>query len=175
MFKGCLGMLIQIPVFLGLFYVIRDFANGAVVMEEVYSFLTPWLGAFDADHVNTSFLGMDLLSNHNIVLTALAAVLVWAQSSIMKMTRPQQATPQMLPNGQAVPDMSKMMGFMNYFMVIMMGGLVWNMQSGVGLYIVTTTLFSVAQYGWKYRSLLGAKWQELTGKTSTPKPEIIGG
>ncbi|USN56767.1 MAG: hypothetical protein H6766_07240 [Candidatus Peribacteria bacterium] len=82
-------------------------------------------------HISTSFLGMDLLANHSIVLTALAAVLVWAQSSIMQMTRPQQSTPQTLPNGQATPDMSKMMGFMNYFMVIMMGGLVWNMQSGV--------------------------------------------
>lgn len=124
--------------------------------------------------VGTSFLGMDLLAKNNVILTLLAGVLVWAQSSLMKIARPQQTTPQTLPNGQTAPDMSKMMSFMNIFMVLMMGGLVWTMQNGVGLYIVTTTLFSVVQYGWKYRSLLEAKWQALTGKSSTPKPEIIG-
>jgi membrane protein insertase Oxa1/YidC/SpoIIIJ len=124
--------------------------------------------------VGTSFLGMDLLAKNNVILTLLAGFLVWAQSSLMKIARPQQTTPQTLPNGQPAPDMSKMMGFMNIFMVLMMGGLVWTMQNGVGLYIVTTTLFSVMQYGWKYRSLLEAKTQSLFGKSSTPKPEIIG-
>lgn len=166
-------MLIQIPVFLGLFYVIKDFADGSIVLGEVYSFLTPWLGALDRESINTSFFGMDLLANNNVLLTLLAGVFVFAQSSIMKMTRPQPKTPQTLPNGQPAPDMSKMMGFMNYFMVIMMAGLVWSMQNGVGLYIVTTTVFSVLQYGWKYRSLLQAKWAGLFGHSTTPKPEII--
>ena len=30
MFKGCLGMLIQIPVFLGLYHVIKNFSDVAV-------------------------------------------------------------------------------------------------------------------------------------------------
>ncbi len=90
------------------------------------------------------------------------------------MTRPAPATPQKLPNGQDAPDMSKMMGFMNYFMVIMMGGMVWTMPAGVGLYIITTTLVGVSQQVWKYRALLQAKFAGMTGKTSAPKPEIIG-
>lgn len=54
-----------------------------------------------------------------------------------------------------------------------MAGLVWSMEGGVGLYIVTTTLVAVLQYGRKYRSLLAAKFATLTGGKTTPKPEII--
>lgn len=34
---------------------------------------------------------------------------------------------------------------MNYFLVFMIGSFVYSMQAGVGLYIVTTTIFSVVQ------------------------------
>lgn len=62
---------------------------------------------------------------------------------------------------------------MNIFMVVMMAGLVWSMEGGVGLYIVTTTLVAVLQYGRKYRPLLAAKFATLTGGKTTPKPEVI--
>jgi len=38
------------------------------------------------------------------------------------------------------------------------------MQTGVGLYIVTTTIFSVAQYARQYRALLKAKFGERTSR-----------
>ena len=60
--------------------------------------------------------------------------------------------------------MSKMMGFMNIFMVFMIGSFVYTMQTGVGLYIVTTTIFSIAQYARQYRALLKVKWIEWTHK-----------
>ena len=37
--KGCLTMLIQLPVFIGLYTVVRYIANGDVPMEWLYSFL----------------------------------------------------------------------------------------------------------------------------------------
>lgn len=46
----------------------------------------------------------------------------------------------------------------------MIGFFVYSMQTGVGLYIVTTTIFSVAQYARQYRALLYAKWMEWTSK-----------
>jgi membrane protein insertase Oxa1/YidC/SpoIIIJ len=39
--------------------------------------------------------------------------------------------------------MGKMMWFMNYFLVGMIALVVWQMSAAVGLYLVTTTLFSV--------------------------------
>ncbi|MEI6118514.1 MAG: hypothetical protein WCP92_04755 [bacterium] len=53
---------------------------------------------------------------------------------------------------------------MNYFLVIMIGSFVYSMQTGVGLYIVTTTIFSVAQYSRQYRALLKAKRGERTSR-----------
>ncbi len=48
MFKGCLGMLIQLPVFIGLYRVIQSFAAGtANVGNEMYSFLMPLFGSYD--------------------------------------------------------------------------------------------------------------------------------
>jgi membrane protein insertase Oxa1/YidC/SpoIIIJ len=63
-----------------------------------------------------------------------------------------------------MPDMSKMMWMMNIFMVFMMWSFVYTMNAWVGLYIVTTTLFSVAQYSIQYRALIRAKWIERKNK-----------
>ncbi|MEI7563241.1 MAG: hypothetical protein WCJ39_06390 [bacterium] len=53
---------------------------------------------------------------------------------------------------------------MNYFLVGMIALVVRQMNAAVGLYLVTTTLFSVVQYGYQYRALLRAKWMEWTSK-----------
>jgi membrane protein insertase Oxa1/YidC/SpoIIIJ len=53
--------------------------------------------------------------------------------------------------------MGKMMWFMNIFLVFMIGSFVYTMQTWVGLYIVTTTIFSVVQYARQYRVLLKAE------------------
>jgi len=66
---------------------------------------------------------MDLLTPNNIVLTIIAAVLMFGQMQMMTMLKGKQATPKIpgLGGGENMPDMSKMMGMMNYFMVIMIG------------------------------------------------------
>ena len=53
---------------------------------------------------------------------------------------------------------------MNRFLVIMIGSFVYTMNAAVGLYITTTTLFSVVQYGYQYRALLKAEWILWIGK-----------
>ena len=68
-FKGCLTMLIQIPVFLGLFWTVQDIAKG-VSPAETYSFLQ-FLNV-DIHAIQTTFLGIDLLTGGNIILAVLA-------------------------------------------------------------------------------------------------------
>lgn len=46
----------------------------------------------------------------------------------------------------------------------MIGSVVYSMQAGIGLYIVTTTLFSVIQYTIQYKALLKVKWNEWRSK-----------
>jgi membrane protein insertase Oxa1/YidC/SpoIIIJ len=69
-----------------------------------------------------------------------------------------------------MPDMSKMMWTMNIMMTLMMASVVWSIQSWVGLYLATTSLFSVTQYIIQYRVLLKAKFNMLFHKN---KPIVI--
>ncbi len=63
---------------------------------------------------------------------------------------------------------------MGVFMAFMMGTFVRTMQTGIGLYIATTTLFSTLQYTIQYRVLLKAKLAvALGGKKKKGQPEII--
>jgi membrane protein insertase Oxa1/YidC/SpoIIIJ len=78
--------------------------------------------------------------------------------------------PAAMPGGVAMPDMSKMMWGMNIMMTIMMASVVWSIQSWVGLYLATTSLFSVIQYLIQYRVLLKAKWNLLFNKN---KPVVV--
>ncbi len=164
--RGCLQMLIQIPVFIWLFYVLTDIFKATIPQEWLYSFFhgfgAPFIdsSALTNGAINTHFMGMDLLGKNNIVLTLLAAVFTYFQTKLTTLAKP--ATPN-IP-GQKVPDMGKMMWFMNIFLVFMIGSFVYTMQTGVGLYIVTTTIFSVAQYAWQYKALLRAEWLLRTSR-----------
>lgn len=68
---------------------------------------------------------MDLLTTKNVVLTIIAAIFTYLQTKLTTLAKP--ATPNV--PGQNVPDMGKMMGFMNIFMVFMIGSFVYTMQS----------------------------------------------
>lgn len=189
-FKWCLMMLVQIPVFIGLYTIIwwvalwqiKSFWHVVPFADLIYAFfngfghiftqtssLTNWI-------INTNFLGIDLLtswseifkqtwwawilSNPSFYLTILAWVFTYLQTKLTTLAKP--ATPNV--PGQNVPDMGKMMWFMNIFLVFMIGSFVFSMKAWVGLYMVTTTMFSVGQYSWQYRALLRAKWIEFTSK-----------
>lgn len=165
-FKGCLMMLIQIPVFIGLYYVVRRISVNDIPLDRLYSFFNGFGAHFVGPDVlangtiKTTFLGMDLLATKNIALTLIAALFTYLQTKFTTLAKP--ATPT-IP-WQKTPDMGKMMWFMNIFLVIMIASFVYSMNAAVGLYIVTTTLFSVVQYGWQYRAILQAKWIEWTSK-----------
>ena len=67
-----------------------------------------------------------------------------------------------------MPDMSKMMGGMNIFFVVMMAVFVYSMPAAIGMYIVTTTIFGVVQQVIQYRPMIKAKWATWRGA-----PQII--
>ncbi|NOZ43880.1 MAG: YidC/Oxa1 family membrane protein insertase [bacterium] len=129
-------MLIQIPVFIGLYYVIRHFAMGEVRPDNLYSFFYSFGQKYlSLDNVNVHFLGMDLLKggkdfatmqNQNFYLAIFAAVFTYLQMKLTSIAKPAQ-TPTV--PGAKVPDMSKMMGFMGVFMAFIMGSFVFSMQA----------------------------------------------
>ncbi len=155
--KWCIMLLVQIPVFIWLFFVVKNFSETEWVinMDSLYSFLTfLWLNWLEIEQVNTVFLWIDLLSWWSIVLALLAWALIFTQMKLTMLNRP--ATPQM-PWWANMPDMNKMMGFMNIFLTVMMTWFVLFMPAWIWLYIVTTTLFSVIQFTIQYRELIKVK------------------
>jgi len=99
-------MLIQIPVFIGLYYVVRRISVGDIPATWIYSFFTSFGGQYIVPiNINHTFLGMNLLATHNIVLTILGAILTFFQTKFTTLAQPK--TPA-IP-GQKTPDMSKMM------------------------------------------------------------------
>ncbi len=158
-----MSLLVQIPVFFGLLYVIRAFAHAKGVTldpNDIYSFVAPFASQYlSTDAINQHFFGMDLLVGNNWPLTIIGAVVVYIQSKLISLNQTKPAAPQMTPTGQAMPDMTKMMGFMNIFMAFMMGSFIYGTPSGVGIYLITTTLFTIVQYLIQNWQLVKIKWE----------------
>jgi membrane protein insertase Oxa1/YidC/SpoIIIJ len=115
----------------------------------------------DTANLVTNFFGIDVLSKNHIGLSIIWWILMYINMTIMTWTRP-AATPS-IP-GANMPDMSKMMWFMNYFLVFMIGSFIYSVAAGIGLYIITSTLFWVLQVYYNNRILINAKIQTLFKK-----------
>ena len=174
--KWCLWLLLQIPIFLWLFYTVRDFADWSLDIS-MYSFVE--LLNVDISQVDTVFYGLDLLSSNNIALAIVAWVLFVMQMKITTMFKPNGWMGAMwwltkqLWWGEWTPDMSKIMGNMNYIFAAMMGFFVYSTPSAVGLYIMTTTFFWVGQQVYMYRPALVAKLKSATSSNDPDTPTII--
>lgn len=96
-----------------------------------------------------------------MILTILAAVFMYINMKIMAMVRPMK-TPSV--PGASMPDMGKMMKFMHIFFVLMMAIFVYNVAAGIGIYVLTTTVFSVLQFVVTKRTLLWAKFRAWRSK-----------
>ena len=156
-FKGCLTMLIQIPVFIGLYRVIWMIAQNGWIPADVdwlYSFFY-WFGQkyLEAWSINHMFLGI---------------ALYYLQMQLTQLTQNKKSMPKV--PGATMPDMTKMMWGMNIGMSLMMWLMVFWLNSAVGLYLLTSCLFSICQFSRRYRAILKAKWNEKFHKN---EPTII--
>ncbi|MFH1643305.1 MAG: YidC/Oxa1 family membrane protein insertase [Patescibacteria group bacterium] len=123
-FDSIAPILIQLSLLVGLYRVLlRGFGPEALVF--LYSFIKPL-------EINMSFLGLIDLSVPNLPLAVIAGIMQFVQFKTM---------PQDKDNKEA----TKIMGPMSYFMSIIIFTIVLRMPSIVGLYIVTTTIFTIGQ------------------------------
>ena len=159
--KGCLGMLIQLPIMIWLYRVIMNFSQNKIVSSDIYSFLAPFLTKFiDIQNISPYFLWLNLFDKNSIILTVVGWILIFAQTRLTTLMQSKNAKPQIAvwPGGQQLPDMQKMMWPMNIFMVFMMMSVIYSTQNWLGLYLVATTLVSVIQYSIQNRSLIKISW-----------------
>lgn len=128
-FSGCLPLLIQLPVLLALY---RVFWLGLKPeqMTLLYSFV-PSPGI-----INSSFLGIVNLAEPNIILALLAGILQFIQ---IKKSMPAVK----VKKGSGVSE--HMQKQMQFFMPIFMVLILFRLPSAIGLYWVTTTIFTIIQ------------------------------
>jgi YidC/Oxa1 family membrane protein insertase len=156
---GCLPMLLQFPVFIGLYQVIMlVMAIGPLQLfnlsKHLYSFL-PQLAPLLP--LNNRFLWLDLgQPDLFYILPVLVVVTTWWQQKVMT---PPSADPQ----SQA---MNKQMALM---MPLMFGYFVMVSPSGLGLYWLISNLIGVAQYWMVGRPQTPAKASALPPATTKKK------
>ncbi len=136
-FSGCLPMLIQLPIFIALFQILKDFTNPAQ-FSNLYAFVK------NPGILNTSFLGIVDLAQKNKVLAILAGVFQFIQSKMISSITKQKKNAQ--KGGGQAEQMSQMMTRqMTYMMPIFLVFIYWTLPSALSLYWIIITLFSIGE------------------------------
>lgn len=129
-FSGCLPLLIQFPVFIGLY---KTFWSGLDPsrLNSLYSFIS------NPGAIDPMFFNIINLSAKNPYLAILAGVFQFIQSKMMIPKNNKSADK---------TDMSSIMGKqMTYLFPFITVFIVWNFPAGLPLYWVISTLFSIGQ------------------------------
>lgn len=128
-FSSCLPVLLQLPVLLALFQVLRKALNGD--LAGLYSFV-PNPGTLDPN-----FLGIINLTQPNFIFALLAGVVqFWQSRMIMKWQG----------NTTSTDTTAKVMNLqMTYILPIISVVIAWRLPAGLPLYWIVTTLFAVGQ------------------------------
>ncbi|MBU0661487.1 YidC/Oxa1 family membrane protein insertase [Patescibacteria group bacterium] len=134
-FGSCLPLLIQLPIFLSLYWVLRD-GLSSNNFEMLYAFIQ------NPGHINTVSLGIFELANPNIVLGVFAGAAQYWQAKMFSIKKaPQKA-------GEGAKD-ENMMTMMNkqmlYFMPIMTVIISTQLPGGLALYWFLSTLAQALQ------------------------------
>lgn len=129
---SCLPILVQLPIFLALFYVLRDGLGPNASFDSLYSFV-PSPGA-----INPISLGFFDLSKPNIVLAVLAAAAQFWQAKTMQTKRPPKIAGAAAKDENMASIMNKQMLYFMPFITLIVG---LQFPGGLALYWFLSTLF----------------------------------
>jgi YidC/Oxa1 family membrane protein insertase len=136
---GCLPMLLQFPILIGLFYVIRDGAHLEVarhMLYDVYQNL-PWT-------LGHTFLGMDLIKPNVYVLPPLLVALQFWQVKMMMAKNKKKENVVEVGNKPKMPEFNQQT-MMLYVLPLMIGFFALQFPAAVSLYWGVSTLFAIGQ------------------------------
>lgn len=136
---SCLPLLMQFPLLLALFYVVRNGIN----VSTAFVLYEP-LANFDYSQLDTVFLEiLPLTKNNLIVLPLIVGGLQFIQMklSFAKAKKNKPDTKKIA----GMPDMASAQNLMVYFLPAMIAVFTASVPAGVGLYWGTSTLFAIGQ------------------------------
>lgn len=144
-FQSCLPTLVQFPILIGLFYVIRDGSILALSREFIYPVYQHLSWAF-----GTSFLGLNLLKPEVYVMPALLVILQFLQMKLTfaisdrKKARQQKVIDVKKKDEPASSSMLQQR-MMMYLLPLMIGFFALKFPSAVAIYWGVSTLFAIGQ------------------------------
>lgn len=137
-FGSCLPMLLQFPVLIGLFYVIRD----VTIPDNTYLLYSP-LQNFPIEQISVNFLRIfDLTKNNVYILPLIVGGLQFLQ---MKLQFALKKSKEKEEKKKEAKEMAVMNNVMTYFMPVMIAVFTASVPAGVGLYWGTSTLYGIGQ------------------------------
>lgn len=132
-FSGCFPLLLQLPILIALYQVFLRGLKPENLREALYGFVKY------PETLNLSFLGIIDLSGSSIIFAIIAGVLQFFQSKLSM-----QGYDDNKENSKGMAG--AMQKQMIYFFPLITVFLVWRLGSLIGLYWITTTLFSIGEY-----------------------------
>lgn len=140
-FQSCLPLLIQMPVLIGVFYVVRDGSVLALSRHLIYPFYQHLDWTF-----GTTFLGLDLLKSNFLIFSPLLVILQFIQ---MKLTFAAAKKKRAQSGDKKAPEADKsqqlQQQMMLYGLPLMIGVFAYQFPSAVSLYWGVSTLFAIGQ------------------------------
>lgn len=133
--SGIFPLLIQLPVLIALYRLFWK-GVGAKEMSYLYSFIP------NPGKIDPTFLNFLNLAQPSMVLAILAGVFQYLQSKGMIISQP-ASQKSLEKGGTRFSDMLQKQ--MLYFFPIFTVFILWNLPSALGLYWLTTTIFSIVQ------------------------------
>lgn len=135
--SSCWPMLIQLPIMLGVYWIVSD-GLSPHLSYLLYSFNLN----VDFAHFNEFFLGLDLTKRNILVLPVIVAVAQWGavKLSLVRSKKRAKDTGSKMPN-----QMEQMNKMMLWVMPAMMGFFTATFPAAVGVYWLTSTIFSIGQ------------------------------
>jgi YidC/Oxa1 family membrane protein insertase len=149
-FASLLVLIIQLPVFIALYFAFFREGLPNVAQHLLYSFVPV------PDVISTNFLGiLDLLKSHNIILALIVGALQYL-FAYLTMARTKKSTDSMTREQQAAHKMQQ--GMMLYMFPVMMAVFAYSLPGAVGLYFAATNVISIGQE-WLIRKRLSKTTQ----------------
>ncbi len=135
-FAGLIAIVVQIPVFIGLYYAFFHTKLPLIAHDMLYSFVTA------PTNINLTFLGVDLLAKNNILLCLLVAASQYAVI-YLSFARSAPSVSTMTPERQAAHQMQRVM--MLYAMPAVLTVVTYYVPGAVGVYFVAGNIISLGQ------------------------------
>jgi YidC/Oxa1 family membrane protein insertase len=173
--SGCLPLLIQFPVIIGLYQAItRSLASTPFQMVDLSRHVYPFLKVSEMLPINKQFLWMDLSLPERWYPFGLAVGIPILAIIVLATTFMQSRL--MTPPAQPGEQGAQMTQAMNLYMPLFMGYLALTLASGLSLYFIVSNVVTIGQYAamgkLNWNNLIPGRKPAPVVDKSTPKPAL---